>query len=78
MNAKLLADGSRSGYELRVIGFLSDIWPFLLPDGHDPIDSAAHATKNIKAKHAGFWEAVQETNTHPSATASMIVDIMLR
>ena len=77
MDAKILADGTRSGYELRVIGYLSDIWPFLLPEGHDPIDSAAHATKNIKAKYADFWEAVQESGTHPSATAEMIVSIML-
>ncbi len=67
----------RSGYELRVIGYLSDVWPFYLPPEGDALDSAALAMNTLKKKHADFWESVQEVNCHPEAVASMIVDIML-
>ncbi len=63
----------RSAHELRVIGNLSNVWPFISPD---PIFSAAHAVDTMKKKHGDLWNAMCDT-CEPKVIADMVVDVTL-
>lgn len=67
--------GIRSGYELRVIGFLSDIWPFL---SEDKLYSAACGVDTMKRKHHDIWQSMVEVNLAPKEVADIIVSIALK
>lgn len=66
--------GLRSGYELRVIAYLSDIWPFL---SEDKEWSAAQGVDVMKKKHRDLWDALIEAQVHPKGVADIIVSTAL-
>lgn len=67
--------GHRSGYELRVIGFLSDVWPFL---AEDKLDAAARGVDTMKRKHPELWKGLVEVNLAPKEVADIIVSVALK
>lgn len=74
--------GLRSGYELRVIAFLSDVWPFQVQHGvgNDEVDMlevAARGLDTMKRKHPEVWEAMVEVNLAPKEVANIIVSIAI-
>lgn len=74
--------GRRSGWELRVIGELSDIFPFQVSPGkgNDEVDMlavAAGAVDTMKRKHADLWNGMMEVNMAPKAVADIMVSVML-
>jgi hypothetical protein len=66
--------GLRGGYELRVIGFLSAVWPF---QTEDALDSAARGVDVMKRKYRDLWETMAEVNLTPKAVADIIVSTIL-
>lgn len=74
--------GRRSGWELRIIGELSDIFPFQVShgQGNDEVDMlavAAGAVDTMKRKHADLWNGMMEVNMTPKAVADIMVSVML-
>lgn len=67
--------GLRSGYELRVIGYMDDIWIFA---SDDKLTSCALALDTYKRKYADMWTMLVEENLHPSAAADVIVHTIYR
>lgn len=67
--------GHRSGYELRVIGYLDEKWPFL---ADDRLAAAAHGLDVFKKKHADDWQWLLEANAHPDAASETIVRTILK
>lgn len=67
--------GHRSGYELRVIGYLDEKWPF---PAEDRLAAAAHGVDVFKKKHADDWQWLLEANAHPDAASETIVRTILK
>lgn len=72
----------RSGWELRIIGELSDIYPFQIQHGQgndtvDMLEVAARAVDTMKRKHADLWNGLKEVNLAPKAVADIMVSVML-
>jgi len=74
--------GVRSGWELRIIGYLSDHWPFhyygMKEEDLDLLELAAAAVDKMKKKHKDMWEGMQEANLHPKEVAEIMVDVMIK
>lgn len=66
--------GRRSGYELRVIGYLDEKWPF---PAEDRLAAAAHGLDVFKKKHRDDWQWLLEANAHPDAASETIVRTIL-
>lgn len=60
----------RSGYELRVIGWLEERWPFV---AEDRLAAAAHGLDVFKKNYPEDWDWCLEANAHPAATVDLIV-----
>lgn len=67
--------GRRSGYELRVIGYLDEKWPF---PAEDRLAAAAHGLDVFKKKHSEDWQWLLEANAHPDAASETIVRTILK
>lgn len=67
--------GHRSGYELRVIGYLDEKWPF---QAEDRLAAAAHGLDVFKKKYADDWKWLLEANAHPDAASETIVRTILK
>jgi hypothetical protein len=72
----------RSGYELRIIGFLSDVWPFQVQHGRgndeaDMLEVAARGVDTMKRRHPDLWKGMVEVNLAPKEVADIIVSVAL-